>query len=275
MSKLSIVLPISFLILIVCSCRQETSEEFILIEGGTFINKNSDSINDFYLGKYEVTQKEWMKIMEHNPSKFIGEDLPVEQVSWYNCIEYCNKRSLAEGLSPYYNIDKDTIDPVNKNEFDSLKWIVTINPGVNGYRLPTEAEWEYAAGGGQKSRNFTYSGSNDIENVAWYWRNSGDKTLEGEWLWEDIDKNQCRTQPIGQKDPNELGLYDMSGNVREWCEGWYLDKDIGIGYLRSQRGGGWLGGEHACSIAYRGKFDPNGKGPDQGFRLCRSAETQK
>lgn len=261
------------------SCSRKESTEFILIKGGTFVNTNSTFYGknivmpDFYIGRYEVTQKEWMEIMGNNPSQFKGDNLPVEMVSWYDCVEYCNKRSIKEGLQPYYNIDKNKKDPNNKNSLDSIKWMVTINAEANGYRLPTEAEWEYAASGGQMSKNYVCSGSNNIEDVAWYWRNSGNTFLTGAWLWAAIENNHCKTKPVGGKKPNELGIYDMSGNVREWCADWYEDYGITSGFVRIWKGGGWLGGEHACVSSYRGKFEASGKGPDQGFRLCRSKLT--
>lgn len=264
------------IIIVANACSQNAPDNFVFVEGGTFINTKSNlygknaKIADFYIGKYEVTEKEWIDVMGSNPSKFKGENLPVEMVSWYDCIEYCNKRSLKEGLQPYYNIYRNKKDANNKNEIDSIKWTVTFNKGADGYRLPTEAEWEYAAGGGQKSMSYIYSGSDDADKVAWYWRNSGDKILTGYWLWNTIEKNHCKTKTVGLKKPNELGLFDMSGNVREWCEDWYEDFDTRIGLNRVQRGGGWLGAEYCCKSSFRGSFEANGKGSDQGFRLCRS-----
>ncbi|MBN1116195.1 MAG: SUMF1/EgtB/PvdO family nonheme iron enzyme [Bacteroidales bacterium] len=258
------------------SCVKDYSEDFVLVKGDSFFNnyskiyKKSAAISDFYMSKYEITQTEWMKIMESNPSAFKGDNQPVEMVSWYDCIEYCNKRSIKEGFKPYYTIDKKNKDTNNKSELDSIKWTITINKGANGYRLPTEAEWQYAASGGKHSRDYIYCGSNDLDEAGWYWRNSGDSALTGSWLWIDIENNNSTPKPVGLKKPNELGLYDMSGNVREWCENWYADVEIDSGYYRCWRGGGWIGGEHACIPSYRGKFEANGKGPDQGFRVCRS-----
>jgi formylglycine-generating enzyme required for sulfatase activity len=270
------ILILIVIVVAISGCAKKVPYNFILVKGGFFKNTTSYlsgkniTISDFYISKYEVTQKEWKEVMEFNPSAHKADVLPVEMVSWYDCIEYCNKKSLKEGLQLFYNIDKVKKDPINMNELDSVKWTVTINRDANGYRLPNEAEWQYAASGGRVSKNYKYSGNNELDEVGWYWRNSGDSTLTGSWLWIDIEKNNSSTKPVGLKKPNEIGLYDMSGNVREWCEEWYEDFEISSGVYRSWRGGGWIGGEHACIPSYRGKFEANGKGPDQGFRVCRS-----
>lgn len=249
----------------------------VLVKGGTFVNKNSNyygqsvTLSDFYISKYEITQKEWMEVMGSNPSAFKGDHLPVEMVSWYDAIEYCNQRSIKEGLEPYYHIDKTNKDPNNLSEHDHIKWTVTIHEGANGYRLPTEAEWEYAASGGQSSKGYIYSGSNQADEVAWYWRNAGDKYLTGEWNWPLIESNNNQTKPVGSKKPNELGLYDMSGNVREWCWDWYGETGSSdSGAYRVVKGGGWIGDVHNTEISFRGKFEASGIGPDQGFRVVRS-----
>ncbi len=143
----------------------------------------------FYMSRYEVTQKQWWEVMGTNPSHFEGDDLPVETVSWYNAVEYCNRLSRKEGLTPCYQGSGEKI---------------ACDFSANGYRIPTEAEWEYAARGGNQSMSYTYSGSNSAGDVGWYGENSSDKT-----------------HPVGQKRSNELGLYDMSGNVGEWCWDWY------------------------------------------------------
>ncbi|MDR1904282.1 MAG: formylglycine-generating enzyme family protein [Treponema sp.] len=192
--------------LILMGCKEIEEDESKIqveyIEGGTFLmgsanSGNSDeqpvhsvTVRSFYMGKYEVTQREWLEVMGSNPSYFIGEDLPVERVSWYEAVEYCNKRSLKEGLTPAYSGGGDSI---------------VCDFSTNGYRLPTEAEWEYAAKGGNKDeRPYEYSGDDNVDNVAWYADNSG-----------------FTTHPVGTKAPNSLGLYDMTGNVWEWCWDWY------------------------------------------------------
>ncbi|WP_341281158.1 SUMF1/EgtB/PvdO family nonheme iron enzyme [Paenibacillus sp. FSL H8-0537] len=256
----------------------KNNDSLVFVKGGDFVNTKSNfygksaTISSFYIDKYEITQKEWVEVMGSNPSGFKGDDLPVEMVSWYDVVEYCNKRSIKEGLKPYYEIDKNKKDPSNKSEHDNLKWTVTINEGANGYRLPTEAEWEYAAGGGQASNSYTYSGSNNVDEVAWYWKNAGDKPLSGEWNWTMIESNKNKTKTVGVQKPNELGLYDMSGNVREWCWNWYEDGDLDSdsGSLRVVKGGGWIGDIRNNEISYRGKFEASGFGPDQGFRVSRA-----
>lgn len=261
------------------ACSQEEpgkQEDMVYVKGGTFKSNGSNytetsmTLSDFYIGKYEVTQAEWANVMGSNPSAFKGDQLPVEMVSWYDAVEYCNKRSIQEGLKPFYNIDKDHKDPNNINENDQIKWTVTVNQKANGYRLPTEAEWEYAASGGLEGKGFKYSGSNKAEDVAWYWRNAGDKYLSGDWNWPVIESNHNRTKPVGTRKSNELGLYDMSGNVREWCWDWYGDGTVRKGgSFRVVKGGGWIGDISNTEVTFRGKFDPNGYGPDQGFRVVR------
>jgi formylglycine-generating enzyme required for sulfatase activity len=271
------ILIITATILIISSCSQLEPDPFVFVKGGHFTNKRSNyygknfTLPDFYLGLYEVTQKEWTAVMGNNPSTFKGDNLPVETVSWYDCIEYCNKRSTREGLQPYYNINKHKKDTSNTNELDDIKWTVTLDTNANGYRLPTETEWEYAASGGQLSRNYTYSGSNTITDIGWFWQNSGNKFLTGNWSWPVLEKNRNQTKPVGSKAPNELGLFDMSGNVREWCWDRSARDTANTPAGRIWKGGGWMGGDFCCEPSFRAGYQANGKGADQGLRICRSS----
>jgi formylglycine-generating enzyme required for sulfatase activity len=232
----------------------------VRVEGGTFkmgsANGEDDerpvhevTVKSFYIGKYEVTRKEWVEVMGNNPSNWKGDNLPVEQVSWYEAVEFCNKLSVKEGLAPAYRGSGDSI---------------TCDFSASGYRLPTEAEWEYAAKGGNRDAiYYEYSGSNSVDSVAWYSGNSGN-----------------RTHPVGTKQPNSLGIYDMSGNVWEWCWDWYGNYSGGAqsnprgassGSSRVGRGGGWDYSASSVRSAYRGSGTPSSRYSSMGFRVARSA----
>ena len=219
---------------------------------------HSVTVSSFYMCDHEVTQKEYYDIMKNYPSLFNGDDRPVENVSWYDAIEYCNKKSIAEGLMPCYTIDKNRKDSNNNHPADKLKWTVTCNFRANGYRLPTEAEWEYAARGGIKSKGYKYSGSNILENVVWM---------------------KDETYDVKNTSPNELGIYDMSGNVGEWCWDWYGPYEISVqinpagtpsGVFRVFRGGTWNDKDEACLylVAHRSRLI--GEWTFIGFRVVRS-----
>ncbi len=195
-------------------------------------------LDAFHIAQYPVTQGLWEAVMGTNPSFFKGRDRPVEQVSWEECQEFLKKLNEQTGKV---------------------------------YRLPTEAEWEYAARGGQKSQGFTYSGSNKLKEVGWFETNS-----HGE------------TKAVGQKLPNELGLYDMSGNVWEWCEDWYGGSyyqkyaDKGMvknpggpenGSTRVYRGGGWNNTPRDCRVPYRFNWPPGFRYGNLGFRLAMSLQS--
>lgn len=250
-------------------CPQEIQDlpafDMVEILGGSFfISEETEvELRPFLMGQYLVTQELWKKVMRNNPSRFKGESLPIERVSWYDCVEFCNKLSEQAGLDPAYEIDKKSTDSGNKSSRDKLKWKVRVNHEANGFRLPTEAEWEYAARGGEYSQGYTYAGSEELDEVGWYRENS-----------------QGQTRAVGLKAPNELGLYDMSGNVWEWCWDWYdsypskkLKNPVGpeSGFNRVCRGGCWGNAASVCRVAYRSLNWPDYRSYDLGFRLSRTA----
>jgi formylglycine-generating enzyme required for sulfatase activity len=197
--------------------------------------------NDYYMGETEVTQELWEAVMGRKPSYFKGDKLPVEQVSWNDCQTFIEKlNSLTAGK----------------------------RPAGRSFRLPTEAEWEYAARGGSKSKGYTYAGSNNIGDVAWYDENSYNKGS---------NSPDYGTHPVGQKSPNELGLYDMSGNVWEWCADWYGSypsssqtnpTGASSGSCRVYRGGSWDYDAADCRSAYRGLYRPASSIYYLGLRLA-------
>jgi formylglycine-generating enzyme required for sulfatase activity len=203
------------------------------------------SVNSFYMGKYEVTQAEYEQVMGINPSKFKGSNLPVEQITWYDVVEYCNRLSQREGLTPVYQISGST---------------ATCNWNANGYRLPTEAEWEYACRAGTTT---AYNTGNTINtNTGWYGDNSN-----------------STTHPVGQKPANAWGLYDMHGNVWEWCWDWFVSyssrtqtdpRGPTSGSYRVARGGSWFIDKRELRSAYRGYYNPSVRYSILGFRLVRS-----
>ncbi len=217
----------------------DVSFVMVPVEGGTFQMGSTDSdanddekpvhsvtLSSYSIGQTEVTQELWKAVMGSNPSKFKGSKLPVERVRWEDCQTFLTKLNQATGKT---------------------------------FRLPTEAEWEFAARGGTKSQGYKYSGSNTIDDVAWYWDN-GDKTHE-----------------VGTKRPNELGLYDMSGNVYEWCQDWYGSYSSSAqtnptgassGSDRVYRGGSWCNGAGGCRSSIRINDPPSYRRYCLGLRLA-------
>lgn len=223
--------------------------KFVYVEPGSF-QMGSDSgfadekpvhkvtiSKDFWIGKYEVTQKEYEAVMGINPSHFKGENRPVEMLSWNDAVAFCKK--LTEFEHKAGRLPKDC-----------------------EYRLPTEEEWEFAARGGVKSKSYKFSGSNEADKAACcYHEKSGDGT-----------------EAVGSKEANELGIYDMSGNVYEWCSDWYeIYKPVKVnapagaeGIGRVVRGGGWCVPAKYCRPTYRYKHSPDSKLKRVGFRVVRA-----
>jgi len=254
--------------------------DVVFVEGGYIISPTMTNLygtpiimQDFYIGRFQVTQQEWYEVMGENPSGFVNDNNPVETVSWYDVILFLNRRSELAGLEPFYNIDKENADQNNLSESDNIRWAVTINDDANGYRLPTTIEWEYAAGGGQISRSYIFSGSDDPTQVSWHFRNSGDIFLDGMWHWPTLEANNGRPRNVGQKPPNELGLYDMSGNVREWIWNWHHEEQLtpASGEWRGVRGGSWVAGEDAGRVGFRDGMPPYFRTYELGFRVARNS----
>jgi formylglycine-generating enzyme required for sulfatase activity len=222
--------------------RHPAEPEMVQVQGGTFwmgcsseqqgecesdeSPLHSVTLGNFQIGKYEVTQAQWKLIMGSNSSNFKGDNLPVETVSWNDAQEFISRLNAATGKQ---------------------------------YRLPTEAEWEFAARGGNQSKGYKYSGSHNIFDVAWYGDNSG-----------------SQTHPVGTKLPNELGIYDMSGNVWEWCNDWYgtypassQQSPMGAssGSYRVFRGGSWINTAQYCRVASRSYNTPGSSRIILGLRV--------
>ena len=242
-------------------------EYMIKVKGGkykpSFANELKE-VFDIEVCKYLTTQKMWLEVMENNPSGFKGDNRPVETVSWWEVLEYCNRLSEKYGLEPVYELSKSSEGTLMIKELGGK--IVSPDKvnfeNTEGFRLPTEVEWEWFASGGQKAIeqgtfNYIYSGSNNIDEVAWYYENIG-------------KFDDASTQDVGLKNSNQLGLYDCSGNVWEWCydtiefdeNGDYKNIKNGNLYMyeafdlsntyRRMKGGSWGNGNKDCAIFHRG-----------------------
>jgi formylglycine-generating enzyme len=265
------------LLLAIAGCTKKTTEityitpsDWQKVEGGTFNNGTSDvTVSTFYLNKYEVTQAEYQALTGDNPSGFPDvANGPVERVSWLKSIGYCNLKSINDGLAPCYSYGMYGTNPAdwpagwNTGMENHLN--VVCNWSAKGYRLPTEAEWEFAAQGGSQTHDYTYSGSDYIAAVAWYSTNS-DATVH----------------TVGTRAANELGVFDMSGNAWEWCwDIWATTYPTGAqtnphgatsGTTRVTRGGAYNAGNAACEVVHRSSTNPASSIYGQGIRLCRKS----
>lgn len=280
------------LLLSIVACTHESNQEnadknikigdqFVLIEGGTFDMGSPETeaqretneslhtvtLDAFYMSAYEVTQSEYQKIMNENPSEFSGENLPVENVTWYDAIKYCNELSKQEGLSPVYEIN-------NLN--------VSWNRNANGYRLPTEAEWEYAARASTTTpfNTETSIGDDEANYYGHYPYLIEENYFSQDKLETKPGKYRQTTTEVGSFPANKWKLYDMHGNVREWCWDYYgeydlnnLDNPTGSedGNLRVVRGGGWNDYAKHLRSAYRSSKRSDQSESNTGFRLVRNA----
>ena len=250
---------------------------------GVFVSGRSVAISTFWICDHEITQAEYSSVMDgENPSNWTGDDLPVEKVSWYDAIYYCNKKSIADHLNPCYVVGgKD--DPsqwgYTPHAGNSISGTITCDFSKNGYRLPTEAEWEYAARGGKAGCESTTPNS---------WAGTNNSAELGTYAWYDTN-SENKTHNVKTKTKNSLDLYDMSGNVLEWCWDWYNNaatinddayKVNGVvtnpagassGSVRVYRGGGWGFGANYCSVAGRFGVSPNLRYDYLGFRVVRTA----
>jgi len=245
--------------------------ELVEVEGGTLPNTSElagAKVGPFEIGKYAVTMQEWQGVrswaiangFDVEVGEAGGSRHPVTAVSWYDCVKWCNAKSVMEGLEPVYGV-KDLDGYYSREQSDN----VVIKPWANGYRLPTEAEREWAARGGCNSQGYEFAGSNNLNAVGWYDDNCGRDSS----VFED-DPDYCHA--VGEKAANELGLYDMSGNVFEWCWDWYTDPaDAASGTSRVLRGGSWALNAGYCRVAYRGFIVPSDSSSAVGFRVARSS----
>lgn len=259
--------------------RQTMASNWAIIEGGIFEmgsnlypNDNCQPVHTVTLSTFamcihEVTQAEFTEIMGYNPSYHVSSNCPVEFVKYYEATYYCNLRSIDEGLEPCYSLNGST-DPYDWGSFpttyNNLTWdTMTCDYSANGYRLPTEAEWEFAARGGNLSQGYQYSGGNDANVVGWYNGNSGGNS-----------------HAVMQKAPNELGLYDMSGNVYEMCTDWYSPTYYSVspqnnpagpdgGTYRSMRSSSWINSSEPFPPECRSGVYPGVQNDTIGFRVVR------
>ena len=248
-------------------------ENMVFVQGGKYQPSFADEekeVFDIEVCKYPTTQKMWVEVVGENYSNFEGDNKPVECITWWQALDYCNKLSEKYGLEPVYDLSKSAQGILMIKELGGE----TVYPDVanfkntEGFRLPTEVEWEWFARGGQVAIeqgtfDYTYSGSNNINEVAWYIGNSGRKT-----------------QDVGLKKPNQLGLYDCNGNVWEWCYDTTENIEEGKNYIykafdssnryRREKGGFWENHTSYCVVRSREQYSSFDSGYGIGFRLVRT-----
>ena len=215
---------------------------------------------NFLIGKTEVMQMDYEALLGVNPSEFIGDSLPVDKVTWFDAVLFCNALSKYHGLDTVYEYTEVIGTPGDNSQLQDLE----IHFDKNGYRLPTEAEWEYACRGGTTTK--------------YYWSNSSDSDTMSIYAWYSKNSDN-ETHTVGEKLPNDYGLYDMSGNLYEWCNDWYgnyTDTTVidptgpAIGSGKIIRGGNWLTSDKFCRVSYRGYTNAAFRCSAIGFRVARS-----
>jgi len=270
LTGLFLLISIFVFAVLVNSCTGKHSTKMVHINGGTFLmgspgdeydrdfdeTQNEITVSSFLIGMYQVTQKEYRSLMKKNPSHFKGDNLPVDSANWFNAIEFCNRLSKRDGLEPAYR-------------YDELNVIWDRN--ANGYRLPTEAEWEYACRAGTTS---PFSTGDNITSDQANFNGDFPYVNEGHLVYLET------TTAVGSYPPNPWGIYDMHGNVFEWCWDWhdyYVHRQyfnpVGpdSGRNRVIRGGSWTNGGYVLRSAYRGIYIPSSSNERIGFRVARNA----
>lgn len=241
----------------------------VFVQGGRYTPSffgEEREVKDLFVSKYQTTQIRLKEMMGTDPSYFKGDRRPVESIKWIEALEYCNKLSEHYGLQPVYKIENDKLVAIIHNDGEEVYPDLADFSKTEGYRLPTELEWEWFARGGEVAIqdgtfNMDYSGSNNIDEVAWYDKNS-----------------QKQTHEVGTKKPNQLGLYDCTGNVWEWCATtirlllgervWFFDESReGRGIM----GGSWSSYLSRCSVDWGGSARTSGAYDNCGFRVVRTA----
>ena len=225
-------------------------KDMIFVKGGKYkpcFTDEQKEVFDLEVCRYQTTQKMWLEVMENNPSKFKKIYKPVDTVTWWQALEFCNKLSEKYNLEPVYDLSKKRILMINQLGEEKVSPDIADFKKTEGFRLPTEIEWEWFARGGkvaieQGTFDYKYSGSNNIDEVAWY-----------------VENSNYLIQDVGLKKPNQLGLFDCSGNIWEWCydteemeniKSLYFNFDPSSAYRRI-RGGSWLHSAESCATFYR------------------------